>query len=145
MNAKVGCDPAFGQGGGAALCPAGSSIGDGTLRTQVATIGSTYLFSPTFLWDGLLGWTRQGQAITGFDYGKFIGRELGIPGVNGDSTEVRDSGAPVITIAGYANFLSDTDTRPFFTHDTSWTTQQNFSLTRTRHDIRFGFEGSGTS
>ena len=39
------------------------------------------------------------------------------------------------------NFLNDTDTRPFFSHDTSWTTQQNFSLNRTRHDIRFGFEG----
>jgi Carboxypeptidase regulatory-like domain/TonB dependent receptor len=142
MNATVGCDAAFGAGGGAALCPSGSSIGDGTLRTQVATIGSTYIFSPTFLWDGLLGWTRQGQAITGFDYGKFIGRDLGLPGVNGNSNDVRDSGAPLIIISGgYTNFLNDTDTRPFFSHDMSWTTQQNFSLNRTRHDIRFGFEG----
>jgi Carboxypeptidase regulatory-like domain/TonB dependent receptor-like, beta-barrel len=141
MQAKVGCDAAFGQGGGAALCPSGSSIGDGTLRTQVSTIGSTYIFSPRFLWDGLLGWTRQGQSITGFDYGNFIGRDLGIPGVNGNSKETRDSGAPLIIINGYTNFLNDTDTRPFFTHDMSWTTQQNFSLTRTRHDLRFGFEG----
>jgi hypothetical protein len=85
--------------------------------------------------------TRQGQSITGFDYGKFDGRTLGIPRVNGNSKDIRDSGAPVITIAGYTNFLNDTDTRPFFAHDSSWTTQQNFSLTRTRHDIRFGFEG----
>ncbi len=141
MEAKVGCEPAFGRGGGSALCPAGSNIGAGTLRTQVATLGSTYIFSPTFLYDGLIGWTRQGQAITGFDYGNFIGRDLGIPGVNGNSRDIRDSGAPVIQIAGYTNFLNDTDTRPFFTHDTSWTTQHNFSLTRTRHDIRFGFEG----
>jgi hypothetical protein len=141
MNANVGCDPAFGAGGGAALCPSGSSIGDGSLRTQVATVGSTYTFSPTFLWDGVFGWTRQGQGITGFGYGEFIGRELGIPGVNGNSSDVRDSGAPIITVAGYTNFLNDTDTRPFFTHDTSWTTQQNFSLHRARHDIRFGFEG----
>ncbi|HWB98365.1 MAG TPA: TonB-dependent receptor [Bryobacteraceae bacterium] len=142
MRAKVGCDAAFGEGGGAALCPSGSSIGDGTLRTQVATIGSTYIFSPTFLWDGLLGWTRQGQAITGFDYGKFLGSELGIPGLNGNGTTNRDSGAPLIVFSGgYTNFLNDTDTRPFFAHDMSWTTQQNFSLNRTRHDIRFGFEG----
>ncbi|MGH9631533.1 MAG: TonB-dependent receptor, partial [Bryobacteraceae bacterium] len=141
MNANVGCEAAFGEGGGGALCPSGSSIGDGSLRTQVATVGSTYVFSPTFLWDGVFGWTRQGQAITGFGYGEFQGRELGIPGVNGDTTDIRDSGSPVVTISGYTNFLSDTDTRPFFTHDTSWTTQQNFSLTRTRHDIRFGFEG----
>ena len=141
MRATVGCDPAFGRGGGAALCPSGSNIGAGTLRTQVATIGSTFIFSPTFLWDGLVGWTRQGQAVTGFDYGNFIGRDLGIPGVNGNSTNIRDSGAPLMVIAGYTNFLNDTDTRPFFLHDMTWTTQQNFSLTRTRHDIRFGFEG----
>ena len=141
MNAKVGCDAAFGAGGGAALCPSGSSIGDGTLRTQVATIGSTYVFSPTFLWDGLLGWTRQGQSITGFGYGQFQGRDLGIPGVNGGSTDIRDSGSPLMVISGYTNFLNDTDTRPFFAHDMSWTTQQNFSLNRSRHDIRFGFEG----
>jgi hypothetical protein len=47
MNALVGCDPAFGPGGGAPLCPSGSNIGDGHLLTQVATVGSTYLFSPT--------------------------------------------------------------------------------------------------
>ncbi|MBI3684455.1 MAG: TonB-dependent receptor [Acidobacteria bacterium] len=141
MSATVGCAAAFGKGGGSALCPSGSNIGDGTLRTQTSTIGSTFTFSPRLLWDGLAGWTRQGQAITGFDYGNFIGRELGIPGVNGNSKELRDSGAPVVIIAGYTNFLSDTDTRPFFTHDSSWTTQQNFSLIRTRHDLRFGFEG----
>ena len=141
MNAKVGCDAAFGAGGGAALCPSGSSIGDGTLRTQVATVGSTYVFSPSFLWDGVLGWTRQGQSITGFGYGQFQGRDLGIPGVNGGSTDIRDSGSPLMIISGYTNFLNDTDTRPFFTHDMSWTTQQNFSLNRSRHDIRFGFEG----
>lgn len=140
MNAKVGCDAAFGQGGGAAACPSGSNIGDGTLRTQVSTVGSNYTFTPTFLWDGLFGWTRQGQAVLGFGAGTFY-RDLGIPGISGRSTDTRDSGAPVFTIAGYTNHLSDTDTRPFLVHDTSWTTQQNFSLQRTRHDIRFGFEG----
>lgn len=141
MNATVGCLAAFGQGGGAPLCPAGSSIGDGTLRTQVATIGSTYIFSPGFLWDGLLGWTRQGQSITGFGYGQFYFRDLNIPGVNGNSSDIRDSGAPIVSIAGYTNHLNDTDTRPFFAYDSSWTTQQNFSWNRTRHSIRFGFEG----
>jgi hypothetical protein len=140
MNAVVGCDPAFGQGGGAPLCPAGAAIGDGQLRTQVATIGSTYIFSPTFLYDGIAGWTRQGQAVTGLGYGTDLGRTVyGIPGTNG--RDVRASGAPVISIAGYTNHLSDTDTRPFFMHDMSFTTSHNFSLTRPRHNIRFGGEG----
>jgi hypothetical protein len=140
MNANVGCDPALGAAGGAPLCQ--GNIGDGELRTQVATIGHTMTFSPTFLWDGAIGWTRQGQAVTGFRYGEFVGREiLGIPGTNGNGTDVRESGVPVFDIPGYTRLGSDTDTRPFFMHDTSFTLQQNFSWNRSRHQLRFGFEG----
>ncbi len=139
MDALVGCDPAFGAGGGAPLCPSGSNIGEGHLRTQVATIGTTYLFSPTFLYDGLVGWTRQGQAVTGLGYGTDFGSKVyGIPGTNGK--DIRESGAPEILISGYTNQLSDADTRPFFMHDMTFTTNHNFSLTRSRHDMRFGFE-----
>ncbi len=139
VNPVVSCAPAFGDGGGAPLCPSGSNIGDGKLRTQVATVGATYVFSPTFLYDGIFGWTRQGQAVTGLGYGTDLGREVyGIPGTNGK--DIRESGAPVLSIAGYTNHLSDTDTRPFFMHDMSFTTSHNFSLTRPKHDVRFGFE-----
>ncbi len=140
MNANVGCDPALGPAGGAPLCQ--GNIGNGELRTQVATIGHTMTFSPTFLWDGAIGWTRQGQEVTGFRYGEFVGREvLGIPGTNGNGTDVRESGVPVFEIPGYTRLGSDTDTRPFFMHDTSFTLQQNFSWNRSRHQLRFGFEG----
>jgi hypothetical protein len=140
MNANVGCDPALGAAGGAPLCQ--GNIGNGELRTQVATIGHTMTFSPTFLWDGAIGWTRQGQEITGFRFGEFVGREvLGIPGTNGNGTDVRESGVPVFDIPGYTRLGSDTDTRPFLAHDTSFTLQQNFSWNRSRHQLRFGFEG----
>ncbi len=139
VNPVVSCEPAFGAGGGAPLCPSGSSIGAGKLRTQVATIGTTYIFSPTFLYDGIIGWTRQGQEVTGFGYGTDVGRvTFGIPGTNGK--DIRESGAPAMQISGYTNHLSDTDTRPFFMHDMSFTTSHNFSLSRSTHDIRFGFE-----
>lgn len=139
VNPVVSCAPAFGAGGGSPLCPSGSNIGDGKLRTQVATVGATYIFSPTFLYDGIFGWTRQGQAVTGLGYGTDLGREVyKIPGTNG--ADIRESGAPVLSIAGYTNHLSDTDTRPFFMHDMSFTTSHNFSLTRPKHDLRFGFE-----
>jgi len=77
--------------------------------------------------------------VTGIGYGTDLGREVyKIPGTNG--ADIRESGAPVLSIAGYTNHLSDTDTRPFFMHDMSFTTSHNFSLTRPRHDLRFGFE-----
>jgi len=139
MNADVACSPALGEAGGAPLCQ--GNIGDGVLRTQVATLGHTMTFSPTFLWDAALGWTRQGQAVTGFRYGDFYGlKTLGIPGTNGNGTDIRESGVPVFEIPGYTRLGSDTDTRPFFQHDSSFTMQQNFSWNRPRHDLRFGFE-----
>jgi hypothetical protein len=139
VNPVVSCAAAFGEGGGAPLCPPGSNIGDGKLRTQVATVGATYIFSPTFLYDGIFGWTRQGQAVTGLGYGTDLGRDVyKIPGTNGK--DIRESGAPVLSIAGYTNHLSDADTRPFFMHDMSFTTSHNFSVTRSKHNIRFGFE-----
>jgi hypothetical protein len=138
MIANVACDAGLGPAGGAPMCQ--GNIGLGALRTQVSTIGHTRTFSPAFLWDGIVGWTRQGQEITGIYYGQNFGRDvLGIPGTNGD--DIRESGAPVFSIAGYTNYGSDTDTRPFIAHDTTWTTQQNFSWNRGRHDVRFGFEG----
>ena len=116
------------------------SIGAGELLTQVATIGHTMTFSPTFLWDAVLGWTRQGQEIRGIFYGQQYGLDvLQIPGTNGK--DIRESGAPMFPITGYSIYGGDTDTRPFFMHDTTFITAQNFGLTRPKHDIRFGFEG----
>jgi hypothetical protein len=139
MDSQVACDGALGAAGGTPLCQ--GNIGVGDIVTQVSTIGHTKTFGPTFVWDGAFGWTRQGQAVTGIYFGENFGSQtLGIPGTNGP--DPRESGAPVFAIAGYSNYGSDTDTRPFFMNDTTWVTAQNFGWNRGRHDLRFGFEGA---
>ena len=144
MRATTGCQPGLGAAGGAPLC--NGNIGVSNSRTQVATIGQTKTFSPTFVWDGLLGYTRMGYGLTGLDYGKTGALEtLGIPGLNGTACsscplDPRNSGAPQFPISGYTQLGNDADTRPFFAKDDTFTTSQNFGWTKSKHDIRFGFE-----
>jgi hypothetical protein len=144
MPATTACVGGLGAAGGVPLCQ-GSNIGVSDVMTQVATIGHTKTFSPTFVWDGLIGYTRMGTNVTGLDYGKSTPlTTLGIPGTNGGNNDVRNSGAPQFVIdagASYAQLGGDTDTRPYFYHQDTFTTSQNFGWTKGTHDVRFGFEG----
>ncbi len=69
----------FGAGGGPAA-GAGASPGHGRTSTQVASIGHTYVFSPTLVLDGNVGYQRMNQTVLGTDYGKDYSSTLGIPG-----------------------------------------------------------------
>lgn len=144
MPATTSCVGGLGAAGGVPLCQ-GSNIGVSNARTQVATIGQTKAFSPSFVWDGAIGYTRMVVNITGFQYGQTTPlTTLGIPGTNGGGTDIRDSGAPQFVIdngASYSQLGGDTDTRPYFYRQDTFTTAQNFGWTRAKHDIRFGFEG----
>jgi len=138
MDAQVACQNGLGAGGGPALCD--GNLGGADWLMQVSTIGHTKTFSPTFVWDGMIGWNRMGVAITGLHFGQNWGRDfLGIPGTNGP--EIGQSGAVQLPIQGYSQYGGDTGTRPAFFNDSTFSTAQNFGWNRGKHDIRFGFEG----
>lgn len=139
MVAGVACDASLGAAGGPPLCDGNLGVAD--FLTQVATIGHTKTFTPTFLWDAMIGWSRMGVGITGLYFGENWGLEtLGIPGTNGP--EIRQSGAVQFPITGYAQLGGDTGTRPAFWNDTTFTMGQNFSWNKGAHSLRFGFEGA---
>ncbi|MBI3694265.1 MAG: TonB-dependent receptor, partial [Acidobacteria bacterium] len=138
MRANVECQPGLGKGGGPALCQ-NSNPGVATNLTQVATIGHTWTLTPRLVWDGLLGWSRMGVAITGLYAGQAFGKDvLGIPGTNGP--DPRQGGTPQFSISGYSAHLSDTSTRPAYWNDSTFTLGQNFGWMRGAHNLRFGFE-----
>jgi hypothetical protein len=138
MKALVIGRPAFGDAGGACSCDSG--IGDASQLVQLATVGQTYTITPTFLWDMTLGWTRTGADSIPTGYGKNVGLDvLKIPGTNGASE--RESGMPNFQIANYADLGLPETWNPYFYGDTTYTMTQNFSLIKSNHDIRFGFEG----
>jgi len=100
MNATATCAFALGKAGGDALCTGGVP---GTAHTlaQISTIGHTWTFSPTFVVDPTIGWTRMTQLGTDADYGTNFGLDtLGLPGTNGP--DPRQSGMPAFNVSGYA-------------------------------------------
>ncbi|MEZ5399602.1 MAG: TonB-dependent receptor [Bryobacteraceae bacterium] len=138
MRALVTGDFGLGAAGGPCICDGG--IGDATVFAQLSTIGLTYTFTPTFLYDSSYGWTRTTSRGIPRDFGQNIGLDvLKIPGTNGAGE--RESGMPSFLISGYTNLGNAEAWNPYFYNDTSYTSTQNFSVVKGGHEIRFGFEG----
>ncbi|MCZ2079991.1 MAG: TonB-dependent receptor [Bryobacteraceae bacterium] len=138
MNANPQCNFALGEAGGPAAC-SGSAPGKAHTLTQISTIGHTWTFSPRFVMDGTLGWTRMKQDATNPDYGTNFGLDvLGIPGTNGP--DIRQSGMPNFSISGYTAMGNGDNPRPNFYADQSYTSSHNASLTMGAHELRFGFD-----
>ncbi len=137
MKALVKCSFGLDEAGGAGLCTGGGS-GVGDTFVQIATIGTTYVVSPTFLIDQTFGYSRLWQEVYAPDYGQNVGLDLGIPGTNGP--DVRQSGIPTFNISGLSSW-GNTDTwSPTFRYDDTYTNNTNASWQRGAHDIRFGFD-----
>lgn len=132
MDAPVSGEAIFGEAGGPSP---GGSPGSAETKVNVATIGGTYTFSPTFLYDGVIGFWRQDQDVLPADFGKDF--DLGIPGIGGP--DPRQKGFPNIN-PGYTGFGSP-GWQPLERIEENWTTSQNFTLIKGTHQVRFGFDG----
>ncbi len=121
----------------------GADPGYGTTTVQVPTIGFNYTLSPTFLMDGVYGYTRFDQPAFGFDYGKNYGLEVWkIPGTNGGTQfadDIRYSGMPAIT-TGFTGWGQLSTPLPWFRNDRSQTYSTNLSKIYNAHEFRFGFD-----
>jgi hypothetical protein len=131
MLAPVSGSAIFGVAGGEAP---GGSPGNAETQVNIFTIGNTYTFSPTFLYDGVIGFWRQDQTVNPDGFGTDI--DLGIPGVGGP--DVRQQGFPNIN-PGYTGFGAP-GWQPLERHEQNWTTSQNFTWIKNAHQIRFGFD-----
>ncbi len=135
MFATSGGVGIFGPAGGPAP---GSDPGKGRTSVQVASIGHTYVFSPTLVLDGNIGYQRMNQTVLGTDFGKDYSSTLGIPGLNGP--DIRDSGFPDVnwgtayTATGVPNWM------PLYRTDETYTTSHSLAWTKGAHEIRFGFD-----
>ncbi len=135
MNATVLCEFALKDAGGNGLCNGGP--GRGVTRVQLVTLGGTHLFSPRFLIDGTVGFSRYAHSTRGPDFGKNFGLDvLGIPGTNGP--DIRQSGKPIFEISGFETLGNPNTWSPVDRRDNSWTYTANANWSHGKHDIRFG-------
>ncbi len=140
MDAPVSGVYAFGDNGGPAL----GTDGFGDTVTQLVTAGYNYTFSPSFLMDGVFGYTRMDQEVGIPGQGRNVGLDdWGIPGTNGGSQfadDPRYGGLPNVTGFGFSNVGVAATWAPLFRKERSYTYQANFSKIAGAHEIRFGFE-----
>jgi len=109
----------------------------GDTNVYVTSLGHTWTFSPTLLLDGNFGYYRQDQTVTGPDYGKNYGIELGIPGTN-DPNDERASGMPTIangyTIGATPNWM------PLFRKEVNYSFSSHLTKIFQKHDIKAGLQ-----
>ena len=140
MDAPVSGKYVFGDLGGPAL----GTDGFGDTTTQLVSGGFNKTFSPTFLMDGVFGYTRMDQVvgIPGMDknYGLDVWK---IPGTNGGrqfANDPRYGGLPNIQNFGFDNIGIAATWAPVWRAERSYTYQTNFSKLNGAHEFRWGFE-----
>ncbi len=140
MHAPVEGVYPFGTLGGAAIGTEG--IGDTT--TQLMTVGFNKTFSPTFLWDGIFGYTRMDQNVNIPGQGTNIGLDQWkIPGTNGGTqyaSDMRYSGAPQLSNFGFSDIGITATWAPTERHERAYTFQTNMTKVWGAHEVRWGFE-----
>lgn len=111
------------------------SLGD--TKVYVVSVGHTWTLSPTLLLDGNFGYNRQNQTVTGPDYGKNLGLDLGIPGVN-DPKDIRASGLPTFengyTIGTTPNWM------PLFRKEINYSFSSALTKVFDKHELRVGVD-----
>ncbi|MBI3208821.1 MAG: TonB-dependent receptor [Candidatus Solibacter usitatus] len=140
MDAPVQGKYPFGDLGGSPL----GTAGKGETTTQLATVGYTYTFSPTFLMDGVFGYTRFDQFVGIPNVDKNVGLDVWkIPGTNGGAQYAKDNrygGAPAVTGFGFSDIGFLETWTPVWRHERAYSYQTNFSKLHRAHEFRFGLE-----
>ncbi|MBS1791355.1 MAG: TonB-dependent receptor [Acidobacteria bacterium] len=111
------------------------SLGD--TKVYVVSVGHTWTISPTLLVDGNFGYNRQDQVVTGPDFGKNYGLDLGVPGVN-DTNDIRASGLPqfasTYTIGTTPNWM------PLYRKELNYSFSSALTKVFAKHEVRTGVD-----
>jgi hypothetical protein len=111
------------------------SVGD--TNVYVVGAGHTWTISPSLLLDGNFGYYRMDQVVTGPDFGKNYGIDLGIPGVN-DSKDIRASGLPTFengyTIGATPNWM------PLNRKELNYSFSSAITKIFSKHELRAGVD-----
>jgi hypothetical protein len=135
MDIYAGLD--LGKAGGDAFN--GGNAGHAGGRVQTTAAGLTYMFSPTLVADGNVGYTRQNIGANGdVQDGDFGLNVLDIPGTNGVGPNYM--GIPSFQVTGENNMGNAGTGSPFQFRDNQYTTAINSSKIKGSHSLRFGFE-----
>ncbi|MBM3740594.1 MAG: hypothetical protein FJW39_33010, partial [Acidobacteria bacterium] len=130
--------PSFGIMGGDNVHPTNTRPGFGFGPTYSATVSTTYVASPSLVFDGFFGYTLQDVNAGPYGSDQNFSRDvIGIPGTNG--TDSFSGGMSRIIIDGFTQ-LGYRQVSPNNFTDHQYQFAGNGNWTRGRHNVRFGFE-----
>jgi hypothetical protein len=109
----------------------------GDTKVYVVSAGHTWTLSPTLLLDGNFGYYRMDQQVTGPDFGKNLGLDLGIPGVN-DPNDIRASGLP--TFGNFYDIGTTPSWMPLFRKEVNYSFSSAITKVFAKHELRAGFD-----
>ncbi len=130
--------PVFGDLGGTQVASFGGNPGKGWGNTFSLTGAGTYVFSPRFVMDAYVGWTRLATNIETVGLDSQGGKDLGIPGTNGPAHY--QGGLPRFAVSSYDDIGTPGTVLPYYRHDPSTNYVVNFSMPKGSHEIRFGVD-----
>jgi hypothetical protein len=126
----------FGQLAGPAVHPTDTRPGRGFGGTYSGSVSSTYVASPSLIFDGYYGAMLLDTNALFPDLERNIARDvLGIPGTNGDTTFA--GGMVRMPLDGFS-LLGNSNNSPFFGRDYQYQYVGNGNWTKGSHDLRFG-------
>jgi len=141
MNARVTSDAFLGEAGGGGF---GTLPGVGDTVVRLATVGTTWTLSPSFVLDGTIGLSRMDQDVVLPGFGTNYGTDVfGIPGTNGDGGSLGDprtSGIPTFEIPGFSAYSRLDNFGPIFRNDRTYNASLNSTWVSGNHELRFGVD-----
>jgi len=129
-------EPSLGKAIGDCNCDGG--LGDFHDFVQLVTVGHTLTLSPALVVDGYVGFTRMSEYGQTPDFGTNIGLSvLGIPGTN-NPNDLRSSGIPFFSVAGYADLGNPEGWNPAYRNDWSFVSNHNVRWSHGKHQVSAG-------
>jgi hypothetical protein len=115
---------------------AGGFAGTGTNRTQAGAINYTHMFSPTFITEFRLGFSRYRNDAKNQDTGLTTAKDIGIPGVNLDEFT---SGIVGVNINGFSNpMVGFSASLPWIRAETNTNLVSNWTRIFRNHTLKWG-------
>lgn len=137
LNYEMDNPTVFGDFGGRRLHATNSNMGHGFGFTTSGTWSTTYVASPTLVFDGYFGFTWMDTNVAQRLLDQNIGTDLlKIPNTNG--TRTFEGGWPRVRIDGYEDLGIQNNFMPYYRSDPQWQVVANGNWTKGRHEIRFG-------
>ena len=126
--------PLFGETATGALP---SRAGKGDARNQSVVLGDVHVFSGNKINEFRIAFNRITNSFVGYDYGRNLAQELGIPNLNIYGPV--SSGLPRINIENVSSLGVDGPI-PALRYEQTWQLVDNFTWIKGKHSVKFGID-----